>query len=161
MNKAESEKILCFILYNGLREKLNAFLDIFGGAILKVADTTVDVYKDEMTIYFKEALLPSDANYLKFTKDGVTLYLNNKDDDDEENCYFVACVILICMAEVFSQGDTFEVNWEKGINEFGLYTPQIEMGKGIFRHDGTRNFYSNMVDFLSDGIADSVSKMVK
>lgn len=152
MDKTESYKILCNILYNGIKEKLDAMRSV-GFALMYLDGKVIDIEENELVIFDSDPCKVSDVISLAINTNNEIVIKNA--GDNEYGICFIASIVLLFLTEFFSQGHTYEIDWEDGINEFGSYSPALKFNEEIFTYDGSINYYSKMVDFLSNGIISS------
>lgn len=152
MNKTESYKVLCNILYNGIREKLDAMHNV-GFSLMYLDGKVIDIEENELVIFDSDPCKVSDVISLTINKNNEIVIKNAGDNEYGICC--IASIVLLYLTEFFSQGHTYSIDWEDGINEFGSYSPALKFDEEIFTYDGSFNYYSKMVDFLSEGIINS------
>ena len=71
-----------------------------------------------------------------------------------------SAVALFFLSEFFAQGHKYRIDWERGLDEFGSYSPAIVFDEGTMM-DGELNYYLQMVEFLTMGIMTSNNESEK
>lgn len=156
MDKTESYKILCNILYNGIKENLNAMHKYIKFSLFYLNGYVIDPVVDEITIYDGDPCKDSNIGSLTINKNNE-IVIKNAGEDEYDIC-FISSIILLYLTEFYAQGHKYSIDWDEGIDEFGSYAPAIKFNEEIFTYDGSINYYSKMVDFLSNGIISSTNE---
>ena len=155
MNKTESYKVLCNILYNGIKENLNEMHKCMKFSLLYLDGYVISLGVDEITIYDGDPCKDNNIGSLTINTNNEIVIKNA--GDNEYGICFIASIVLLFLTEFFAQGHTYSIDWDEGINEFGSYSPALKFDEKIFTYDGSINYYSKMVDFLSEGIISSTN----
>ena len=152
MTKEEAYKKVCTVLYNGIKEKI----------------------KTMYRMHFDYFYLPNSITVVIESENSITIYDGDPFGDTESVCLsssitdgniitktsapflpVTSAVALFFLSEFFAQGHKYRIDWERGIDEFGSYSPAIVFDDGATMMDGELNYYLQMVEFLTMGIMTS------
>ena len=158
MSKEEAYKKVCTVLYNGIKEKLKTMYGMhFDYFYLPNQVTVVIESGNSITIYDGDPFGDNESVCL-------SLSINDGNITTSTSAPFLpvtSAVALFFLSEFFAQGHKYRIDWERGIDEFGSYSPAIVFDDGATMMDGEINYYLQMVEFLTMGIMTSSNESEK
>lgn len=153
MTNKGAAKILCTILYNGIKEKLDNIKN--GLNIYNIIISDFNIFNDDegFIIYFGD---PSGDEKVEakviFKKNGsITIDIDNN-EDDEEFIFTDSAIVLFCLMETLSQGIKYSIDWKKGLDEFGEYSPALVIN---WLDNDIYNYYTKLINIMINGIKES------
>ena len=151
MTKEEAYKKVCTVLYNGIKEKIKTMYRISSPRMfLSESENSITIYDgdpfgDNESVCLSSSI--TDGNII--TKTSAPFLP------------VTSAVALFFLSEFFAQGHKYRIDWERGLDEFGSYSPAIVFDDGATMMDGELNYYLQMVEFLTMGIMTSSNESEK
>lgn len=144
MTKEESLEKLCTVLYNGIKAKLKSLYEVNIDTMFLPNNIECELGDAGMAIYDHDTN-PYDKTV--FSKEGI-------ENIGGKPMLMKTAISLLFLTESFAQGYQYTIDWERGINIFGEYSPAIVFDEDAMR-DGALNYYINMIHLLADGVSES------
>lgn len=143
MTKEESIKKLCVVLYNGIKTNLKALYTANIDTMFLPNNIECELRNVGMTIYDHDTN-PYDKTII--SEEGI-------ENIGGKPMLIKAAIALLFLTETFAQGHKYSVDWKRGIDIFGEYSPAIVFDEE--QEDGVNNYYIQMIHLLADGVSES------
>ena len=143
MPEEESLKKLCTILYNGIKAKINAVHEVNIDTMFLPNNIECELGDAGMAIYDHDTN-PYDKTV--FSKEGI-------ENIGGKPMLMKTAISLLFLTESFAQGHKYKIDWERGINIFGEFSPAIVFDEED-KDGGAINYYIQMVNILADGVSE-------
>lgn len=144
MTKEESLEKLCTVLYNGIKAKLKSLYEVNIDTMFLPNNIECELGDAGMAIYDHDTN-PYDKTV--FSKEGI-------ENIGGKPMLMKTAISLLFLTETFAQGHKYSINWERGINLAGEYSPAVVFDEEE-HGEGTINYYIQMVNILADGVSES------
>lgn len=143
MAKEESIKKLCVVLYNGIKTNLKALYTANIDTMFLPNEIECELRNVGMTIYDHDT---NPYNKTIISEEGI-------ENIGGKPMLIKAAIALLFLTETFAQGHKYSVDWKRGIDIFGEYSPAIVFDEE--QEDGVNNYYIQMIHLLADGVSES------
>ena len=144
MVKEESIKKICSVLYNGIKTNLKALYTANIDTIFLPNSIECELRDGGMTIYDHDTN-PYDKTIISSDK-GI-------ENIGGKPMLIKAAIALLFLTETFAQGHKYSINWKRGIDIFGEYSPAIVFDEEE-QGDGVINYYIQMIHLLANGVSE-------
>ena len=143
MTKEEKLQKLCAVLYNGIKAKLKSLYEVNIDTLFLPNSIECELGDAGMAIYDHDTN-PYDKTV--FSKEGI-------ENIGGKPMLIKSAIALLFLTEAFAQGHKYKIDWGRGINIFGEFSPAIVFDEED-KDGGAINYYIQMVNILADGVSE-------